>query len=84
MRSSRDPWLPTTFFETDRRQPSAIAIHKVMGAFLAYHETTLRRDATTPIDLRPAPNTSLLSPGQAGELSQLLAEADCEEAVAGI
>jgi hypothetical protein len=81
------PQAPWDFFEPDRREPSVKAIRQVMHAFIARCETNLQLDSEMP---QSAPSASKKGPQEsvakdrARELSRILAEAECEEAAAGV
>ena len=72
------PQAPENFFESDRREPSVSAIQQVMRAFLAHCDTSFRLESETTLSTPSAANDQIL------ELSRIVAQADCEEAAAGI
>ncbi len=83
------PQAPFDFFETDRREPSSEAIDTVMRVFLSRCETdyTVKTDSTPDV----MPPKSLLhgsapdaNTNFATHMSAIIAEAQCEEAAAGL
>jgi GSCFA family len=80
------PQAPKEFFESDRREPSVVAIRYVMRAFLACCDTAPGSPGEDPQGISVAIATERQPVGSIGshELSQLVAEANCEEAAAGI
>lgn len=86
------PQAPFDFFETDRREPSSVAINAVMSAFLSRCETDHLADiaAVGAPDVKMAaradekPATGSATDDFARQMSMLIAEAQCEEAAAGL
>ena len=89
------PQAPEDFFETDRRQPSARAIRHVMRAFLSQCETSFQIDTegsassqAMAIRTEPESRESLRASAppehDGARLSRIIAEAECEEAAAGL
>jgi hypothetical protein len=74
------PQAPYEFFEADRREPSKMAIDAVMSVLLAHCETTQGGGIFQPETVAPRPNFSQM----AMRLSQIVADAECEEAAAGL
>jgi hypothetical protein len=86
------PQAPFAFFETDRREPSAAAIGAVMRVFLSQCETDRLVDVgkgdvaeverSRSSDDKPGPASA--TDDFARQMSTLIAEAQCEEAAAGL
>jgi GSCFA family len=86
------PQAPFDFFETDRREPSAAAISAVMRVFLSRCETDCSADVgdggvsevERPSPSGDKPGTGSATDDFARQMSALIAEAQCEEAAAGL
>jgi hypothetical protein len=86
------PQAPFDFFETDRREPSAAAIEAVMRAFLSRCETDCSANVGDcgVTEVKPAspsdnkPGTASATDDFARHMSALIADAQCEEAAAGL
>jgi hypothetical protein len=85
------PQAPFDYFEGDRREPSAAAISAVMRAFLSQCETHCSADDGDDLSevarlsrSDDAPGTGSATDNFATQMSALIAEAQCEEAAAGL
>lgn len=86
------PQAPFDFFEADRREPSAAAISTVMRVFLSQCETGLSEESSdgaasefdSPRRLEVTPVTGSATNDFTGQMSALIAQAQCEEAAAGL
>jgi hypothetical protein len=86
------PQAPFGFFEADRREPSATAISTVMRVFLSRCETGLygeigdvgASEVESPRRLEVTPAMGSATDDFTRQMSALIAEAQCEEAAAGL
>ncbi|MFG1462236.1 GSCFA domain-containing protein [Xanthobacter sp. DSM 24535] len=87
------PQAPYEFFENDRREPSDVAIRAVMSAFLSQCEgEEIQLDLHDGAPITPkvvAPIVQASEPRASAEIEQvsissILANAECEEAAAGL
>jgi GSCFA family len=86
------PQAPFEFFEADRREPSATAINAVMRVFLSRCETSHPLDVgdggvpavenASHSETRPSSDSAI--DDFTRQMSTLIAEAQCEEAAAGL
>ncbi len=75
------PQAPYEFFEADRREPSQMGIDAVMSVLLAHCESGVE----AAIDAQPkAPQVQLDFSQMTMKLSQIVADAECEEAASGL
>jgi GSCFA family len=78
------PQAPENFFEKDRRNVSQSGVEAVMSAMLAHCEVIAQDDAGLPVVplMEQSVRRESVSGATASKISQLIAKAECEEAMA--